>query len=294
MEKTVMNKSLVAVSSILLGATVAFAATKLISLSGGAALDIASEGQGVRVSKTQTEFHEDIHETKRLYKVVSRIVYNTNSEGQDAQTVVESYATKKNLFDTKSWTKKFKGTGFEIFSNELLQVTEGGCCGASDVNRLINAQTGVVTEAALDSSTITISAPNTNLPLRYLAVAMDSSAPAKKGDKRYIGTISYFSAGKIRSRARIYASLPEGYGTQIEELKVLQASPKDQLIGKKLDLFSVEATDNAEKAYTGFGVSAKAHVVDSEEAFRVMITNDRIDASLVKTTGKIEVDVVQL
>ena len=287
-----MKKSLLAVSGLMMSASLAFAAPQF---TGGASFEVSKSNNGTKITKIQTEFFEDAHDTKRLYKVISRLSYQTNMEGQDAQTIVEAYRSKKSLFDTKIWTKKFTGSGFELFSSELVQVTQGGCCGSSDINRLISVDTGAIVEAAFDSTTVTISVPNSKLSLRYMAVAMDSSAPAKKGDKKYIGTVSYFSAGKIKSRARVYATLPDGHGTQISDLKVLPAdAQKDQVSDKKLDLFSKDGSGDAATAFSGFAVSGKVYLVEGgEQAFRTPVTADRIDASLIKHTDMLEVDVVQ-
>lgn len=289
-----MKKPLLTVALAVSGATVAFAAQKIFSTNGSALFEVSSSDRGQTIKRIETRFIENVtSEGRWLFKAVQRSVYNTALEGSDDETHIEAYSSRKSMYDTKSWTAKFKGSGLQAFNEEFVSVTEGGCCGSPDIVRLINMKTGIITEATLNTSALEIEVPNSSLKRRYLAEANDSKAPQLKGDKKYIGTVSYFDGEKIRGRARIYARLPDGWGTSFSELKPVLTGRND-VQGRRVTLWNSDRATSPQVAFNDFGISGEISYADRTESFKIMISNDKIDALKSTVSSDLDIDFVSL
>lgn len=290
-----MKKAALVAISITVGASGAFAVSEIFRDKGSAEYRVESGGQyGNKITKTETQYFEQSmygEGSARLFKVVERHVWNTGLDGYEMKSVIETFTTKKTMFDTKSWSLKTVGGDFKVLNDYLVQVSEAGCCDSPELNHLINSATGKQTVVALNESTVELEVPNSKLPPRYLAHVEDKGAPEKRGARTYIGSIGYFDNAKVKSVARIYASLPQGWGANFFDLKpVLRA--KDEVQRSKIVLWATDGSADAATAFSGVGLTASISYENKNESFSVVIDKDQLSASKSKVSSDLEIEVV--
>lgn len=278
--------------------TLAFAA---VAVAAGSMLTFSDQGTAsVKVLKDSSNDMETIEITETRYfnlgyptdflaKAVIRTRRLSGAESADDKVTLEVRGNDKARFDKVMWTAQedggevvFPGTGF-------VGIRQFGCCGASDITRLFNTKTGKKVEA-LASSLFEVEVPNSMLPNRFMGIALDSKAPAEFAGKSYIGTVTYFSNEKIISRARVYANLPAGWGTDITELKLVDKAPRAhaQVVtddGKRATLWGTDGVRDAAKAFSGFALSGTLYYANQVEKVSFVVNGDQIDAVASESTA---------
>ena len=289
-----MKKAILVAAGILIGTSGAFAVSEIFKATGSAEYRVEAGGQyGNKITTTETRFFEQAlyGANARLFKVVERSEFHLGLDGYQAKSVIEAYQTKTTMFDSKAWTLKTKGGDFEVFNDYLIQVSEAGCCDSPEIYHIIDASTGKETIAALNESTIELEIPNSKLESRYIAHVQDTKAPRKLGSKTYIGTIGYFTASKVKSIARIYAQIPDYYGTGFFDLKPLLRA-KDEAQKNKFVLWAADGSSDASTAFSGVGLSATISYENKKEQFAVVIDNDQLSSSKSKVSSDLAISVV--
>lgn len=289
-----MKKAVLVAAGILIGTSGAFAVSEIFKEKGSAEYRVEAGGQyGNKIIKTETRFFEQAlyGEEARLFKVVERSEFNTGLDGYQSKSVIETYSTKRTMFDTKSWSLKTTGGDFEIFNDDLVQVHEAGCCDSPDVYHLINSRTGKETIASLNGSTMELEVPNSKLESRYLAHVLDSNAPRKLGTKTLIGTIGYFTASKVKSIARIYAQLPDHYGADFFDLKPVLRT-RDEAQEKKIVLWATDGSQDAKTAFANVGLSATVDYENKKETFSIVVSEDRLSSTKSKVSSDLAFSIV--
>jgi|GEM_PF-4830326 len=278
--------------SLLVGASIATAAGQFLKLTGSAEFTVSKAQYGNQVKSIETRFFEQGYDKDaRVFKVVTRSVRQTGLDGLTEDSVIEAHGTKSSLYDTKLWTAKFKGGGFQIFNDDLVSVTESGCCDSPDLNRMINAQTGNLMFTAMNESTVEFEVPNSKLGKRYLAQIFDEKAPAKHGTRSYIGTIGYFDGAKAISIARIYGEMPAGSATDLYNLKPILKT-KDEFREHTVTVWSADGSTDAKSAFTDLGLFAQFYLGSSERDVSVFIDQDKLSSSKSKAAPDVDIDVV--
>ncbi len=293
-----MKKLAVLVAGLVVGASAAYAATELFRASGAASYVVEKSEHGEKITQTETRFFEQAlyGEHARFFKVTERAVYYTGLDGYDAKSVIESYTTTKTMFDTKSWTAKVEGGSFKVLNDDLVQVTESGCCGSSDRNMIMNAETGTQIVTALDGSATELEVPNSKIESRYLAVIQDEQAPQQKGTRKYVGSIGYFTKSKVKSVVRVYAEVPEHWGTDLYDYEPLVRTKDEYRKGfaygelAKITLWSSDKSADVATAFAGLGLQGKVSLPSQTETFSAVISSDRFSKSLSKASSAIELE----
>lgn len=237
--------------------------------------------ESFKVDKTETLFFEDFYSSTDqplLYKVVTKTSYDTAMEGMNVSSTITAINLSPSNFGQPLWVSEVNGGNFSIFSDELVATVVGGCCGSPDENQLINRQSGKVVAVTHDDSTSIFRVPNTRLPLRYLGKTYEENAPQEKNGKMYVATIIYFSKDGVISRARVYADLPSGWGTDIYDLKITGESVSVQ--GKWVDLWGSDGINDAAKAFSKFAVEGSLSYANQTESFKLIIHADTINPLL--------------
>lgn len=284
------------VSSVV-SATAFAAPTPIFTDSGTSSLTIhpAVEGLGETYIKTETRYLEMGYPTDNVLKAVVTTKRYSGAEGSQGKVALEMRTNDKGRLDKVLWTTSLEGEKVEVLNEDFVAVTTYGCCGASNTIRLLNAKTGNKIEAALEA-VYELEVPNTHHGKRYLALAVDSKAPAQAKGKSYVGTFSYFSADRILSRMRVYADLPRGWATNFSDFKVvgLASGSKLQVFrDTKVTLWDTDGVANAAAAFRGVALDSKLYYSTQEESVRIVINQDTIDAQASKGTAGIHLELVK-
>lgn len=294
-----MKKLALVTAGLVVGASVAFAATELFRASGAAEYVVEAKNEhGNQITKTETRFFEQsLYEGARLYKVIERSSFNTGLDGYDAKSVIEAFKTTNTMFDTKAWSLNIAGGDFKVLNDHLVQVSVSGCCDSPTLNHIINVEAGQVVVTALDSTATELSVPNSSLESRYIAEIQDSQAPAQKGTKVYIGSFGYFMKSKLKSVARIYANVPQGWGASFYDVTpVLRAKDEYRENSRygmnTITLWNTDKSIDAATAFAGVGMKGKLSYADKNETFSVVVSSDRFSASKSKVSADLALDLV--
>jgi hypothetical protein len=222
--------------------------------------------------------------TPYLFAVTERTQTSTAVDGYFIQEVeIQAKKSVAGTFDQSLWAGKFQGSEFQTWTDDFVRVIEFGCCGARDVARLINIESGKRIEAANLDTLFAIEIPNRpEFGRRYIATVLDSKAPQNLGDKSYVGTISYFDSKRILSRVRVYARLDRGVGSEIWDVKPVHLTQPDKLTvqGKDIiQLWSGDQATSATDAFSGFAVETELNTLDGQtvEPLRIVVRGDQID-----------------
>lgn len=242
-----------------------------------------SKGQyeSLKIAKTETLFFEDFYseyDRPRLYKVVTKTNYDTGMEGMNASSTITAFSLTQSDYGKPLWVSKVNGGNFSVFSDEFVATVVGGCCGSPDENQLINREDGKIVAVTHDDSTSILRVPNSRLSLRYLGKTYEENAAPEKNGKMYVATIIYFSKDGIISRARVYADVPEGWGTDVYDLKITGESVEVQ--GKWVDLWGSDGINDAAKAFSKFAVEGSLSYANQTEYFKLIIHADTINPLL--------------
>ena len=249
------------------------------------------DGNGSQITQTETHFVvDDYSDDPKVFKAWTRSIVKSGIEGIFEHTVVEAYPYPS--LAKKLWSRDVPGGNFKTFNDELVQVTETGCCGAPDLNHLIRRQDGKMVATAWNDSTLDVVVPNSDLPMRYIAQVEVAKTPAKKGSKTLIGSIGYFDGRGLRGVARVYANLPDGWGADITDLKPI-LNAKDEVQGHTLNLWSADGTKEASRAFSGIGFSGEISYNGREERFRVLVNGDQLDPKASSATSDLELEFVK-
>lgn len=278
--------------SLLAGASIATAAGQIVKLTGASEFVVSPGQYGKQIKSIETRFFEQGFDDKaRVFKVVTRTVRQTGLDGINQESVIEAHGSTKSLYDTKLWTAKFKGGAFEIFNDRLIQLSED----ADEItfDRLINAQTGKLVVETLNESAVELEVPNSKLPSRYLAQVADPKAPDTHGTLRYIGSIGYFDETHMKNVARIYAALPNGWGTDLYDIKPILRT-KDAFDRHKVTLWSADGATDPNVAFNDVGLSAKFSFDQSHLEVSVVIDQDRLSLAKSKASPNVQIDIVDL
>lgn len=292
--------------SLLLTPAFARAAEPVFSSQGESSLRVFEEKDGeLRIDEAATQFVvEDLSE--RMYKAVQKTSRRPAEMGLQQSSVITAYATESLPFDRVLWEAEEKGIGFKIHDGgDFVGLREYGCCGAHDVTRLLNRQTGKKVEEALDDSLIFFGINNSTAPHRYLALVADPKAPATRKGRAYVSTVSYFDGSRTKSRVRLYVRRPKGWGAAVGSftpiapaphsvygrmiwLGVDDTTPADELTPasyaelaprvQAIKRLSRDA-DPTMKAYDGIGVKGTIGLPGNAANFRLMIEGDDLAAA---------------
>lgn len=266
-------------------AAVAVAAGALVTYSdqGTASLKVTKDpASGMETVETvETRYFDLGYPTDFLAKAVIKSRRISGAESMDDEIALEVRGNDKARFDKVIWTAKEAGSEVVFPGTGFVGIRQFGCCGAPDVTRLFNTQTGKKVEA-LASPLFEIEVPNSMLPNRFMGVALDSKAPVEFAGKSYIGTVSYFSNDRIISRARVYANLPSGWGAEITELKLEDTLPSSnmQIVsddGRKATLWKTDGVRDAAQAFKGFALNGTIYYNNQVEKIRFVVNGDQFD-----------------
>lgn len=267
-------------------AAVAAAAGSIITFSdqGSASIKVLKDSSNnmETIEITETRYFELGYPTDYLAKAVIQTRRLSGTDSMEDKISLEVRGNDKARFDKVIWTAQEDGTEVVFPGTGFVGIRQFGCCGAPDVTRLFNAKTGKKVEA-LASPLFEIEVPNSMLPNRFMGIALDSKAPAEFAGKSYIGTVTYFSAEKIISRARVYANLPAGWGTEITELKLVDIAPRAnvQVVsdnGQRATLWGTDGVRDAAQAFKGFALTGTLYYDKQVETVRFAVNGDQIDA----------------
>lgn len=279
--------------SLALSATV-FAASMAVEFfdESKSTFTVYRKADGMEVFETvETRYFDFGYPTDYLGKATIETRRLTGAEGQEGIVKLEVRGTKNKRFDHVVWTAKESGQEVVFPGRGFVGIRAYGCCAEPDTTRLLNIENGKKVEA-IQNALFEIEVPNSMLPNRFLALALDSKAPPMLGTKAYVGTVSYFSNEKIISRARIYADLPAGWGTEITEMKLVSLAsggpPVVNEDGTRAMLWSSNGVRTAEQAYKLFALTGTLYHSNSTESFRLQITGDKIDTAASEATPGLE------
>ncbi len=263
--------------------------------SGDATIIIRKGEHGAsEVYKRETKFVEDFYsgfDQAKLYKVITETNYNLASEGYQEVSTVTAYNVQEGpSYGQVLWAGKFNGGDFALFSDELVKVTVSGCCGAPNENYLINKENGVVAAMTHDDSGYILQVPNTQHALKYIGKTFEEDAPSSKDGKTYIGSVIYFSKNKILNRARIYADLPDGWGTDLTELEI--AGENVEVQGNLVNLWGSDGQKDASIAFSGVSLRGKLYYADQTESFEIAIFENRISRSQSKKSRGLSLEIL--
>lgn len=287
------SQLLIVPMAMTIAATLAFAATKILSIKSSSEIVVEAVGEAFSVSKSETKFVEDFFagSGKRLYQVDTTSEFRTDAEGMKGNSKVQSYGLERTT-SKKQWSLSAEGTEFKVFGQELLDLTIEGCCDEGDRNQLINKVSGKIVAIAINDSTFEISVPNSNLNYRYLAEILDPAAPKKRGEKTYIGTVAYFDSVAVRGRARVYADLKPGWSARLLDFKPLLVNERDQLSGNRIELWSKDGSTDSNQSFTDFGLTAKVMFDSNEEELTIMLIGDQLNERSSRATNNLAIEFV--
>lgn len=279
--------------SLALSATV-FAASMAVEFfdESKSSFKVYRTADGMEVFETvETRYFDFGYPTDYLGKATIETRRFTGAEGLEGNVKLEVRGTKNKRFDHVVWTAQESGEEVVFPGRGFVGIRAYGCCAAPDTTRLLKIENGKKIEA-IQKTLFEIEVPNSMLPNRFLALALDSKAPAMLGTKSYVGTVSYFSNERIISRARIYADLPSGWGTEITEMKLVSLAaggpPVVNEDGTRAILWSSNGVRTADQAYKLFAVTGTLYYSNSTESFRLQITGDKIDTAASEATPGLE------
>lgn len=282
-----------AVGSLALSAT-AIATTIAVDYfdSASASFKAYKNADGMDVYESiETRYFDLGYPTDFLAKATIETRRLIGAEGMQANVKLEVRGTEQKRFDKVMWTAQEQGSEVVFPGKGFVGIREYGCCAAPDITRLLNVNTGKKVEA-IENTLFEIEVPNSMLPERFLALAVDSKAPRKLGSKSYIGTVSYFSNEKIISRVRVYADLPAGWGTEITEMKLVSmAAGGPQIVneeGTRATLWTSNGVRDADQAYKLFAITGSVYYDNSNESLRLEIAGDKIDQAASEATPGLE------
>ncbi len=260
--------------------------------SSSASFKVYKNADGMEVLEAvETRYFDLGYPTDFLAKATIETRRFTGAEGMQGNVKLEVRGTDKKRFDKVMWTAQEQGAEVVFPGTGFVGIREYGCCGASDITRLLNVNTGKKVEATT-STLFEIEVPNSMLPNRFLAVVLDSKAPAYSGTKSYIGTVSYFSNERIISRVRVYADLPVGWGTDLSELKLVSLAAGGPPIvneeGTRATLWSSNGVRVADQAYKLFALTASVYYANSNETLHIEVSGDKIDQVASKASPGLE------
>lgn len=281
-----LAKASISLLSTLVVAAVAAAATTMVTFSdqGSASLKVTKDSRNdmETIEITETRYFDLGYPTDYLAKAVIQTRRLSGADSMDDKITLEVRGNDKARFDKVIWTAQEDGSEVVFPGTGFVGIRQFGCCGAPTITRLFNAKTGKKVEA-LASQLFEIEVPNSMLPNRFMGVALDSKAPAELAGKSYIGTVTYFSAEKIISRARVYANLPAGWGTEITELKLVDTAPRAhvQVVsdnGERATLWGTDGVRDPSQAFKGIALAGTLYYDNQVETIRFVVNGDQIDA----------------
>lgn len=270
------------------------AATRTLFTNKGEASFVLSKTPGMpgdTMTLTETRYLELRYPAPYLLKAkITRTSY-TEGEGEMGSADLELRADGRTRFSDVLWSAQVDASEVKFVGDEFVGAVQFGCCGAQDTTRLFNLKSGQKIEAAL-GRIITLKIPNSPLNARYLSLALDSRAPKQFQGKSYIGTFSYFSNEKIIARARIYADIPPGWGTELLDLQIADSSkkPHDE---NEVSLWNSDGKEDAVKAFTGFSLQATASYASQVEHVSIAIKGDAIDETASHGSTGLAIQIVQ-
>lgn len=278
-----------AIASLGLCAT-AYATTLAVDYfdSANASFKVFKNADGMEVFETvETRYYDLGYPTDYLAKATIETRRFPSAEGMQGNVNLEVRGTDKKRFDKVMWTAQEAGSEVVFPGTGFVGIREYGCCAAPDITRLLNVDSGKKVEA-IEDTLFEIEVPNSMLKNRFMALAVDSKAPSKLGDKSYIGTVSYFSSEKIISRVRVYADLPSGWGADITDMKLVSlAAGGPQIVsndGTRATLWSTDGVRDADQAYKLFAITGNVDYANSSESLRIQITGDKVDTAASEAT----------
>lgn len=257
-----------------------------------ASFKVYKNAEGMEVFESiETRYFDLSYPTDFLAKATIETRRFTGAEGMQGNVKLEVRGTQQKRFDKVMWTVQEQGSEVVFPGTGFIGIREFGCCAAPDITRLFNVNNGKKVEA-IQNTLFEVEVPNSMLPNRFLALVVDSKAPAKLGAKSYIGTVSYFSNERIISRVRVYAALPEGWGTEITEMKLVSmAAGGPQIVndeGTRATLWTSNGVRVAEQAYKLFAITGTVYYSNSNESLRLEIAGDKIDQAASEATPGLE------
>jgi hypothetical protein len=267
---------------------------------GEASLMITPTSSGNKITTVETRYLETEFPLFNIVKAETTSVRISDSEGVAARVNLTMLGNDEhNQFGKVLWTANVEGSETHMTSIDFVGVTQYGCCGSSDITRLLNVKSGVEVEAA-EGDLFQLEVPNSRgLPMRYVSLAIDSRAPRTFKGKVYLGTISYFSGEKIIARARIYSdlNLHPGWGASIDNLKVVdltgQPIKDNEADSHIITLWPSNGQTNAGRAYSGFAVSATTSYDSKDESMKIVFKGDTIDETATTVSSGLAVDIVK-
>lgn len=285
--------------ALMLFATPAFAARATFKDQGPASLTVSTAPNGSEhVTTVETHYIGTYYPSFNYVKAVKTESVVSNAEGSDSKVELTMLTHDQGKFGKVLWTASAEGSETKLVGNDFVGVTQYGCCGSSDITRLFNVNSGTKVEAA-DGDVFMLDVPNSQLPMRYVSLALDSAAPKTFKGRAYMGTVSYFTGDKIVARARIYSdlNLHPGWGASLGELKIVGLDGKmikgNQPDSKNVTLWQNDGVKDLEKAFSGFALQATTSYDNRNESINIVFKNDTIDEAATTVTSNLAVDFVK-
>lgn len=244
----------------------------------------------------ETRYFQMGYPDNSLLKAVISTTSLQGAEGLAATTELTMFADDKGRLDKVAWTAKVDGSNINIIDENLVGVVQYGCCDSPDITRLFNVKTGQKVEAAL-RTIYEFEVPNSyQLGKRYLSLAIDSKAPPQAQGKSYVGTFSYYTKNKIVSRVRIYADIPQGWGTDLSETKIVATSPSSKVEihrDTRVTLWDTDGQKDPSKAFSGVAIESTLYYDKQTEKVRIAIDGDTLSAASSTATKGLYLEFVK-
>lgn len=283
-------------AALTLTCAVAFAAMTFKD-SGTSSIKIepAVGGEGESTTIVETRYLQLSYPSQNLLKAVITTQYFSNAEGLQGKSSLEVRTNGTGRLDKILWTAQEPGSEVKVINEEFIGVVEYGCCAAPDITRLLSVNTGRKVEAAA-GDIYQIEVPNSSLPKRYVSLALDSKAPGSQNGKTYVGTVSYYSNLKILARARVYADLPHGWGTDFYDSKIVGVAANSKIEvqnGTHVTLWDADGVNAATTAFGGFAFESTLAYENQSEKVRIVISQDTIDTQASSGTKGLYLEFVK-
>lgn len=279
--------------ALALSSSLAFAGT-IFNDSGSSSIKITEVANGLQFDQVTTGYTVPwAYESPMVLKSVTSARWWNYVDGIVEKTTVTGFSKKTNGKYAKKWAIKLVGGNLKIVDEEVASVTESGCCGSLDIARLININSGKLVAPTITGTLMRAQVPNSSISEgRYLAAVVDVDAPANHNGKVHVGSIGYFSAaGGMISLVRIYAGLPETWGTDITEVAaVVDGTNTAQTYGDltTIDLWESDGKADAPSAFEKFGITGKFYYAQKIESFTVKVVADKIDMATSTFSADLE------
>jgi hypothetical protein len=200
---------------------------------GAASAEELRAADGTWIGRTARTRHDFVYAPwlgeKAHLLLTSRFSREERSDREGAVATLEIAALKTGArpYDTAAWT--FKTSAEEIALSpwtSFLETTQKGCCGAEDLHRLVDLETG--RELSAFSGRYAFLAADTRALERVVAyLSMMADASAYKAGKESVGILALVGRGGVSDRLVISKTPREDMGTP--KVLVLEAGEKEPL-----------------------------------------------------------------